>query len=399
MAVGLLPALLLLFGRVSVISPAANLVAVPLFALLLPVVLVAVLLSLIPGLGLPLVWVAQLLTWFLEGVEALAAWPWATESISARPAWVWVAAFVGVVLLLAPRGVPGRGLGLAALLPLALVRPPVPLHGDAWFTLLDVGQGLSAVVRTRGHTLVFDTGPAFAGGFDTGSAVVLPYLREVGVGRIDTLILSHADQDHAGGFAGLHGAIPIGRTLSGEPGEIPQAGAALCRAGETWDWDGVGFALLHPDREDLTGNDSSCILRVAAGEAAVLLTGDAGRGVESRLAARLGRGAAQRHPGGGAPRQCDLVGGALPGGGGPALRALCRRVCQPLGLSRRGGAPQGGGLGCGGTGHRVPGGDLLPLGARRPGGSGLVPRPPLATLDPQAARGGGSGAALRGLRV
>jgi competence protein ComEC len=289
-AVGLLPVLLLMFGRVSVISPVANLLAVPLFALLLPVVLVAVLLSLIPGLGLPLVWVAQLLTWFLDGVEALAAWPWATESISARPAWVWAAAFVGVVLLLAPRGVPGRGLGLVALLPLMLVRPPVPPLGDAWFTLLDVGQGLSAVVRTRGHTLVFDAGPAFAGGFDTGSAVVLPYLQEVGVGRIDTLILSHADQDHAGGFAALHGAIAIGRTLSGEPGEIPQAGASLCRAGETWDWDGVGFALLHPDREDLTGNDSSCILRVAVGEGAVLLTGDAGRGVEGRLAARLGSG-------------------------------------------------------------------------------------------------------------
>ena len=289
-AVGLLPALLLLFGRVSLISPVANLVAVPLFAVLLPVVLVAVLLSLIPGLDVPLVWVAEFLTWFLGGVDAVAAWPWATESISARPAWVWAAAFAGVVLLLAPRGVPGRVPGLVALLPLVLVRPPVPIPGVAWFTLLDVGQGLSAVIRTRSHTLVFDTGPGFASGFETGSAVILPYLREVGVGRVDTLILSHADQDHAGGFAGLHGDIPIGRTLSGEPGEIPQAGAAPCRAGETWDWDGVGFTLLHPDRDDLSGNDSSCVLRVVAGETAVLLTGDAGRGAEGRLAARLGAG-------------------------------------------------------------------------------------------------------------
>ena len=125
-ALGLLPAILLLFGRVSLVSPAVNLVAIPLFALILPVVLVAVLLSLIPGLSLPLLWVAQLLTWLLEGVQALAAWPWATEIVSARPFWVWVAAFVGVVLLLAPSGVPGRRLGLVALLPLALVRPPVP---------------------------------------------------------------------------------------------------------------------------------------------------------------------------------------------------------------------------------------------------------------------------------
>jgi competence protein ComEC len=287
-AVGLLPALLLLFGRVSVISPVANLLAVPLFGLLLPVVLVAVLLSLIPGLGLPLVWVAQLLTWFLTAVEALAALPWATETISARPAWVWGAAFAGVVLLLAPRGLPGRGLGLVALLPLVLFRPPAPESGAAWFTLLDVGQGLSAVVRTQGHTLVYDTGPGFASGFETGTAVVLPYLREVGVGRIDTLVLSHADKDHAGGFVGLNGAIPIGRTLSGEPGEIPEADAALCRAGDTWDWDGVRFAFLHPDREGLIGNDSSCVLQVMAGEAALLLTGDAGRAVEVQVADRWG---------------------------------------------------------------------------------------------------------------
>jgi competence protein ComEC len=303
-AVGLLPALLLLFGRVSLISPAVNLVAVPLFGLLLPVVLVAVLVSLIPGLGLPLVWVAQLLSWFLTLVEALAALPWATETISARPAWVWVAAFAGVVLLLAPRGLPGRGLGLVALLPLVLVRPPAPAPGEAWFTLLDVGQGLAAVVRTQGHTLVYDTGPGFASGFETGSAVVLPYLREVGVGRIDTLVLSHADKDHAGGFAGLNGAIPIGRTLSGEPGGIPEADAAPCRAGDAWDWDGVGFALLHPHpgplsegeggvvrlRRAFHGNDSSCVLRVVAGETALLLTGDVGRGVEGELAARLGDG-------------------------------------------------------------------------------------------------------------
>ena len=287
-AVGLLPALLLLFGRVSVISPAANLVAVPLFGLLLPVLLGAVLLSLIPGLGLPLVWVAQLLTWFLTAVEALAVLPWATETISARPAWVWIAAFGGVVLLLAPRGLPGRGLGLVALLPLALVRPPIPDPGDAWFTLLDVGQGLSAVVRTRGHTLVYDAGPGFASGFETGSAVVLPYLREVGVGRIDALVLSHADKDHAGGFGGLRGAIPIERTLSGAPGEIPAANAAPCRAGVTWNWDGVSFAFLHPDREGLVGNDRSCVLQVMAGETAVLLTGDIGRAVESRLADQSG---------------------------------------------------------------------------------------------------------------
>jgi competence protein ComEC len=289
-AVGLLPALLLLFGRVSLIAPAVNLVAIPLFGLLLPIVLVAVLLSLIPGLGLPLAWVAELLTRLLAVIEAVAGLPWVTVTISARPPWVWVAAFAGAILLLAPRGLPGRGLGLVALLPLLLVRPPAPGPGEAWFTLLDVGQGLAAVVRTQHRTLVYDAGPGFASGFETGSAVVLPFLREVGVGRIDTLILSHADKDHAGGFAGLQGAIPIERALSGEPGEIPGANAAHCRAGDSWVWDGVRFDLLHPDGEGPAGNDSSCVLRVSAGRRALLLTGDIGAGVETRLAGRMGEG-------------------------------------------------------------------------------------------------------------
>jgi competence protein ComEC len=308
---GLLPALLLLFGRASLISPAVNLVAVPLFAVLLPALLLALLLSLIPGLGLPLAWMGQVLTWCLNGLDALAGLPWAAVTVAERPAWVWAAAFGGVVLLLAPRGLPGRHLGLVALLPLALVRLPVPAAGDAWFTLLDVGQGLAAVVRTQRHTLVYDTGPGFASGFETGSAVVLPFLQQAGVGRIDTLVLSHADKDHIGGLTGLRRGLPIGTVLSGEPAAFPEGQARPCRAGEGWDWDGVHFDILHPgpratagdaeasppgaggsgqrpEHNEAQGNDSSCVLRVGAGGAAVLLTGDIGRGAEAMLVRDLG---------------------------------------------------------------------------------------------------------------
>lgn len=312
-ALGLLPALLLFFGRASVIAPLVNLVAIPLFTLLLPALLAALLLSLLPGLGLPLVWVGQALTWCLQGLDALAGLPWAATTVAARPTWVWVAGFCGVLLLLAPRGVPGRYLGFAALLPLCVVRPPIPAPGEAWFTLLDVGQGLAVVVRTQAHTLVYDTGPGFASGFETGSAVVLPFLQQAGVGRIDTLVLSHADQDHVGGLPGLRRGLAIGGILSGEPAAVPGGDALPCRAGEGWDWDGVHFAMLHPGRgaiagdgpasadaavrggegfggKEVEGNDSSCVLRVGAAGAAVLLTGDVGRGVEAALVRELGSG-------------------------------------------------------------------------------------------------------------
>ncbi|MEA3275936.1 MAG: DNA internalization-related competence protein ComEC/Rec2 [Pseudomonadota bacterium] len=285
-ALGLLPMLLLLFGRASLIAPGVNLIAVPLFSLLLlPGVLIASLLSLLPGLELPLVLVARVLEWGFGLLESAAGWSWSAATLSGRPGWTWAAAFAGAVLLLAPRGLPGRWLGLLLLLALPLVRPSAPGAGEAHFTLLDVGQGLSAVLRTTGHVLVYDTGPAFPSGFNTGSSVLLPFLRERGVERIDTLILSHGDKDHAGGYGGLSGHIPIERILSGEPHEVAGEDAEPCRAGETWTWDGVRFELLHPSQSGLEGNDSSCVLRVDTGGASLLLPGDIEGGVERELAA------------------------------------------------------------------------------------------------------------------
>lgn len=288
-AVGLGPMVLMLFDRASIAAPLVNLLAVPLFSLvLLPLVLLATLISLIPGFGAPLSWVASLLDWCFGVLETLSAQPWVAMGISARPGWVWALTGAAVLLLLAPRGLPGRWLGLVLLLPLVLVRPPSPPHGELWLTLLDVGQGLSAVVRTSNHTLVYDLGPAYPSGFNTGSVVVLPFLRQQGVEYIDTLVLSHADRDHAGGRTGIKGVIGIGEVLSGEPGKLSDMDAMACRAGRSWIWDGVGFEVLHPDEPGSRGNDSSCVLRVQLGDMALLLPGDIQRRVEGALVQRLG---------------------------------------------------------------------------------------------------------------
>src|SRR5690606_9919976 len=85
------------------------------------------------------------------------------------------------------------------LLPLVLTKPPVPDAGGFWLTALDVGQGTAVVVRTQAHTLVYDAGPKFSERFNTGEAVVLPYLRAMGIDRIDRLLISHGDNDHIGG--------------------------------------------------------------------------------------------------------------------------------------------------------------------------------------------------------
>jgi competence protein ComEC len=286
---GLLPLVLFLFGRISLIAPLVNLVAVPLFTLiLLPLVLVASLLSLIPGGEWPLILSAALLGWCMDGLTWFAALPLASVSPSAPPHWAWAVSAVGVLLLLAPRGLPGRWVGLVMVMPLFVARQAGPAPGDAWLTLLDVGQGLAAVIQTSDGNLVFDTGPSYPGGFDTGRAVVAPFLIERGVRRLERLIVSHADRDHAGGSRGLAERVAIGRIQSGEPDELPLPDAEPCLSGDNWVWSGVSFLILYPDDSGEHGNRASCVLRIEAGGRSILLTGDADQRVERMLVDRYG---------------------------------------------------------------------------------------------------------------
>ena len=268
-----------------------NLVAVPLFSvLILPLVLIAGLLSLVPiaGLDVPLRLAAEGLGWCLSGLDWLAAQSWAAVQLPARPLWAWAAALLGAVLLLAPRGLPGRWQGLILMLPLVVARPDAPGWGEVWFSLLDVGQGQAVVIETQDGILVYDAGPAYPGGFDTGAMMVAPFLQSRGIERIDRLVVSHADRDHAGGTSGLLARVPAERLQTGEPERLGLAGAEPCLAGETWNWSGVDFRLLHPERADLKGNEASCVLEIRTGERSILLTGDVGARTEERLVARLG---------------------------------------------------------------------------------------------------------------
>jgi competence protein ComEC len=288
-AAGLLPLLLLLFQQVSLSGPFANLVAIPVVELL---VIPATLLGVAGSFFLP----DSLTAWpFLLAAKALAIlWPllellaqlegaqWTQHN---PPLWTLGAALVGVLLLLAPRGIPARWLGLAWLLPMFLVRPPLPAPGEARVTLLDVGQGLAVVVQTAGHTLVYDTGARLSARFDAGRAVVVPFLRHAGVMRVDTLIVSHGDNDHIGGSASLLAALPVTRVLSSVPERLPNA--ETCQSGQAWEWDGVRFVMLHPQTDtQLAGNNRCCVLRIETRSGQALLPGDIAAKAEYELLAR-----------------------------------------------------------------------------------------------------------------
>lgn len=293
LSLGLLPFTLLFFGQSGWVAPVANLFAVPWTSLLLVPLVFAALICLYP-----LPWLAHWLfiaagwaaDWMLEALSWLADLPGAVVGMPEVPLAVTLAALFGAALLLLPRGTPQRWLGALLVVPLLTWTAPRPAPGTAWFTLLDVGQGLAAVVQTARHTLVYDTGPRFSAGFDTGSAVVAPFLAARGIRRVDMLIVSHADNDHSGGARALDRLLPVYRMLTSVPQQMDWRRSHRCQAGQQWDWDGVTFRMLHPDAvKDVAENDASCVLQIRTPDGTrLLLPGDVEAAAERRLVARYG---------------------------------------------------------------------------------------------------------------
>jgi len=282
MAVGLMPLLLALGLPLSVSGPLANLLAVPVVGLLVvPLALLGTLLLPVPWLGAGLLWLAGGLLDGLFGVLGqLAAWlpAWLPSQL---PLWSWGLVLLGAFLILLPAGIPLRSLGLVLLLPLFFTPQTRPPMGQAELWMLDVGQGSALLLRTHGHALLYDAGPRF-GDFDTGERIVLPSLRALGVQRLDLMLLSHADNDHAGGAPALQRQFPVARVVSGEPARLPASLAAEPCEARQWQWDGVQFSTWQwAAARD--GNQASCVLRVEAGGEALLLTGDIDSAAERAL--------------------------------------------------------------------------------------------------------------------
>jgi competence protein ComEC len=289
LTVGLVPPLLGLFQQVSLVSPLANAVAVPLVSLaVVPLTLI--------GTVLPLDVALTMAAWLMDGCHAFLAaiseLPAAVWQQQAPPAWAVVAASLGVLWLLAPRGFPARWVGAFALLPLVLLPAARPAPGEYWVDVLDVGQGLAVVIRTHQHALLFDAGPAFSRDVDSGSRIVVPHLRAAGVRQLDGLVVSHDDTDHTGGMQAVLAALPVGwvrSPLAADDARLSGAQRAVrCERGTAWEWDSVRFALLHPspesyNRADIKDNDRSCVLRVDAPAGSLLVAADIERDAEASL--------------------------------------------------------------------------------------------------------------------
>lgn len=294
MTLALLPLTVWFFGQASLVAPLANLIAVPFVSLVIvPLNLAAcALLLTLPSIGVPLLHVCAHLVdaqWWL--LTKMAAWPAALHYLPAPGAGAFVMACLGAIWLLAPRGVPARALAGLLFLPLCWPKIALPPQGGFASTVLDVGQGLSVLVRTRQHALLFDTGAKYPSGFDLGEAVVTPSLHALGVDHLDMLIVSHGDNDHAGGAPAVLAAFPGTPAFGGEPdrGNVP---LRQCAAGQQWNWDGVAFRILHPSLPiTLRGNDVGCVLLVSGRGGQLLLPADTSAHVEPEIAQAVGTGA------------------------------------------------------------------------------------------------------------
>ncbi len=282
--VALVPGTLALFQQVSLISPLANALAIPVVTfVVVPLALVGIV---VPA-ALPFEAAHAVFAVLMVPLDAMARAPDAVWQQHAPPAWAVAVALAGIAWLAAPRGVPGRGLGALALLPLFVVRPAAPAPGTFTLTVLDVGQGLAAVVRTYSHALLYDTGPRFTDEADAGGRIVAPYLRAAGMPRLDGMVVTHQDADHSGGALSILQTVPTAWLSS----SLPEGNAILvqrardggaasrCVAGQQWEWDGVVFTVLSPvadlyEMPRVKPNDLSCVVRVDSAHGSVLLTGD-----------------------------------------------------------------------------------------------------------------------------
>jgi len=299
--IALVPMTVALFQQVSLVSPLANAVAIPVVSLAVtPLALAGAALALLPApldalATLPLSAGHGLFALLADLLHAVARWRWASVALPAPPPWALLCALGGVLWLLMPRGWPLRGLGLIGLLPLVLWPAPRPAVEELWVTAIDIGQGSSVLVETRDARLLVDTGPRYTAQADAGGRVILPYLRWRGIGRLDTLVVTHLDSDHSGGAASLLRAMPGTPVITSIDPEHPmlrEAGPVQrCAAGQQLRFGELNVSVLHPAVEDYalrrSTNAMSCVLLIEFRGLRVLLTGDIPAREEAAMSARV----------------------------------------------------------------------------------------------------------------
>lgn len=278
---GLFPLLLIWLGSVAPSGPLVNMLAVPFVSfILLPGAVLGCLLlpfnSVVAGTILD-----SVVALFWSVLSTAVEWLPAELALVEPPLWSALLAYLGVILLLQSRAVFFRWIGVFMFVPLIFPVRDIPQYGSFRATVIDVGQGLSVLVETRDFSLLYDTGRAFRSGGSVAGFSVLPVLRHQGIRRLDRLVISHGDNDHAGGYHEVAAATDVLMLESGSERWREQNAASVCQSGELWRWNGVEFRYIHPAYlRQPDENNRSCVLYIRTPQCSLLIPGDIETDVE-----------------------------------------------------------------------------------------------------------------------
>lgn len=291
------PVLAFLFQQVSLVSPFANAIAIPVVTFIVtPLALLTASVSLIPGLewcASIAGWAANLaMQWAMHPIIWLSETKWSMWDVAAMPAWMLCLSLCGVLWALMPPGVPVRWAGWCLILPALVWKPQRPVEGAWRMIALDVGQGSAILVSTHRHDLLFDSGPRL-GGTDAGQRVIYPAMRALAVNRLDAMVASHADMDHIGGLPFILKSIAVDslyasfdaqdwlvrRAKFSIPADVANRELKFvrCEHGQKWIWDQVTFTMLHPQQSNTVTskkNDNSCVIHISGAFHSAILPGD-----------------------------------------------------------------------------------------------------------------------------
>ena len=279
--------------QLSLLGPLVNIIAIPVVGLfIVPLCFASLLVGFVyEPAGTLLFSVAHgAISLLVVFMEFLVEWGSSSFQLQvAQPSsWTVLALFFAVLLLLLPKGVCRKSLAIPLLLCVLPIPERLRSSADEKSTLrvhvIDVGQGLAVIVQTRRHALLYDTGANLGPDFNIGSAVVVPTLRSLDIHVLDAVVVSHGDNDHAGGLRGIEPNIRIERLISNQQGLSAQHPTQLCAATDSWIWDGVEFRFLHSGRHYSSENNNSCVLQIRSKVGSVLLPGDIEREAEADLA-------------------------------------------------------------------------------------------------------------------
>lgn len=288
------PVQLYFFEGSSAFGFVANLLIVPLYSLLIvPLILFSLISDNLIQTWWLANWLAELsLTWLKPMAES-----WIDVSQAVQKSWI-VANLTLLGVLYGGLNKASRGYWLAAgslfsgLLGLFLLPTLQPKPQVSWLHF-DVGQGLAMVFiyhkNGQPKAVLYDSGASWAGG-SMAELEIIPYLKRQGV-NVETLFISHDDNDHAGGTTPLLAAFPTKLVLSGQ--NRYDAPAEPCYAGQRWQFGGLTLQALFP-RQTLPAkqkaeNADSCVLLAEIGAFRLLLTGDSGVAQERQFAAKVGK--------------------------------------------------------------------------------------------------------------